>query len=212
MRLLRGGPARLLRPVAVTRSGLFGPPCARARTQTGAASSIAERRCDAQRRQEPRLGKQDDTAGWAPLFTAVETRLRNHDRRLAAPTAVLRLEAAIEAAANAEVRISALRTWARTKPRSGGRGDLAQRCLMQEAALGDARRCGLVRSAEIQSERTGGKLGLSDRLVGEEAGRANPPRVRRGSASLAHRGRRLPAARSRRGAGCLRWLARGRPS
>ncbi|MEO8311962.1 MAG: diguanylate cyclase [Caldimonas sp.] len=87
------------------------------------------------------LERQDDTARWDELFAVVESRLDDDDRRLAAPTAVLRLKRAIEAASNARICRSALQELRAAMSREGaGRRDLSLRCDLLEATLRDVQR------------------------------------------------------------------------
>jgi diguanylate cyclase (GGDEF)-like protein len=87
------------------------------------------------------LGKHEDPAYWDELFAVVEKRLRLDDQRLIQPTAVLRLESAIEAAANLEICLSALRDLrAAMSGEVAARRSLGRRCELLEAALRDLER------------------------------------------------------------------------
>ena len=89
------------------------------------------------------LVKQDEGAGWDELFAVVENRLRGDSRRLCPPTAVLRLKAAIEAAANAEICLSALQDLrAALSSEAAARHALGIRCEALQAALAEMQRDG----------------------------------------------------------------------
>jgi diguanylate cyclase (GGDEF) domain len=110
--------------------------------QTGqrGASTIQLRRCGAVE-GDGMLGKRDDMDRWDELFAVVENRLHADDRRLRAPTALLRLKRAIEAAANAKVCLSALQDLRAAMSREvAARRDLSRRCNVLEAALRELQR------------------------------------------------------------------------
>lgn len=116
--------------------------CAVAQTAKGGVRTIRLRRCGAAE-ATGMLGKHDDMDRWDGLFSVVENRLHGDDRRLPAPTALLRLKRSIEAAADAKVCLSALQDLRAAMSREvASRRDLSRRCDLLEEALRDLRRDG----------------------------------------------------------------------
>lgn len=82
------------------------------------------------------LGKHEDPAHWDELFAVVEKALRLDDHRPTQPTVVLRVKSAIDAAANLEICLSALRDLRAAMSREvAARRSLSRRCNLLEAAL-----------------------------------------------------------------------------
>jgi hypothetical protein len=89
------------------------------------------------------LVKQEDMAWRDDLFAVLENRLRGDGQRLTPPTAVLRLKAAVDAVANAEICLSALHDLrAALSSEVAARRELSIRCDALQAMLWEAQRNG----------------------------------------------------------------------